>query len=141
MYLRLESLPLNLHVALCYAHKTPDPILSALASSSSPLSPQWHLAVPEVGAGAERVLRGVLQLCPDTKHTSHLQDAFSCLPLPSLRFSPAFTGWRSLFFQKSFMFRLLILTWLLFVKSIIGKSQLLVNSFSGKSVPAALCCC
>lgn len=118
---------------------SPELILSALAPSSSPLSPQWHLAVPEVREGAESVLYGVLQLCPNTKHISHLQDAFLCLPFPNVPCFSAPAGQHSLSFKRSFIFRLLILTWLLFVKPIIGRSQLLVNSFSGKSVPAACC--
>lgn len=118
---------------------SPGLILSALAPSSSPLSPQWHLEVPEVREGAESVLYDVLLLCPDTKHISHLRDDFSCLPYLSIPSSPTLERPHSLFFRKSFIFRLLILTWLLFVKQIIGRSQLLVYSFSGISVPGACC--
>lgn len=77
---------------------------------------------------------------PDTKHTSHLQDTPVSLLLLSIRVSPAPAWLFSLSFKRSFMFALLILTRLLFLRPIIGKSQLLLNSFSGKSVPAALCC-
>lgn len=118
---------------------SPGLIISALAPSSSPLSPQCHLAVSEVREGAESVLCGVLQLCPDPKHISHLQDAFPRLPFLSIPSSPVPTGLHSLPLKRSFISRLLILTRLLFVKPVIGRSQLLVNSFSGKSVPAACC--
>lgn len=67
---------------------------------------------------------------PTSRMFSHLP--FLSVPSPSLPQDS--TPYPS---SKVLHFRLLILTWLLFVKPVIGRSQSLLHSFSGKWVPAA----
>lgn len=137
MYFGFESLPLNLRLLLIcdLRHHTPLWL---------PAHPHCHYSGICLFLRWERELEACCVVscssAPHTKHTSHLQDTPVSLPLVSLRASPVSAGLPSLSFKKSFMFALLILTRLLFVRPIIGQSQLLLNGFSCKSVPAALCC-
>lgn len=121
-------------LSLSYVHMSPGLIL-------------WHPAHPcchHSGIWQSMRWENELKVCCTVSCSSALMQntfptsrMFSHLPFLSVPSSLTPTGQHSLSFKQSFTFRLLILTWLLFGKPVIGRSQSLLNSFSGKWVPAA----